>query len=67
MLAYAGKGRFITETFSLSRLVGEMTHLIEVSIPKKIQFRRHLDETIPLIEGYSRILMGLRGRLLLKG
>jgi len=50
MLAYAGKGRFITETLSLSRLVGEMTHLIEVSIPKKIQFRRHLDETIPLIE-----------------
>ena len=50
MLAYAGKGRFVLETLSLSRLVEEMAHLLEVSIPKKIRFRRQLAEGIPLIE-----------------
>ena len=50
MLAYAGKGRFAVESLDLSRLVGEMAHLVEVSISKKVVFRYDLAETLASVK-----------------
>ncbi len=51
MLAYSGKGRFIIEPLNLSKLVPEMTSLIQPSIPKKIELRFELADDLPKIEG----------------
>jgi PAS domain S-box-containing protein len=51
MLAYAGKGRFITQRFDLSELVRELSPLIEAAVPKNIQLRLDLAPTLPAIEG----------------
>ena len=50
MLAYSGKGRFVVEPLDLSRLVGEITHLLSVSISKKAMLRYDLTEGLPAIE-----------------
>ena len=50
MLAYSGKGRFVVEPLDLSRLVGEITHLLSVSISKKVALRYDLVEGLPAIE-----------------
>ena len=51
MLAYAGKGRFITQRFDLSELVSELSPLIEAAIPKNIQLRLDLAPNLPAIQG----------------
>jgi signal transduction histidine kinase/ActR/RegA family two-component response regulator len=50
MLAYSGKGRFVVRPYDLNQVVREMTHLLEVSISKKIALRFHLAETLPLVQ-----------------
>jgi PAS domain S-box-containing protein len=50
MLAYSGKGRFVVEPLDLSRLVGEITHLLSVSISKKVLLRYDLQPGLPAIE-----------------
>jgi signal transduction histidine kinase/ABC-type amino acid transport substrate-binding protein/ActR/RegA family two-component response regulator len=50
MLAYSGKGRFVVRSYDLNHVVQEVTHLLEVSIPKKIALRFHLAPAIPAIE-----------------
>jgi len=50
MLAYAGKGRFAVEPLDLSRLVHEMTHLLQVSISKKALLRGQFAEGLPAME-----------------
>ncbi len=49
MLAYSGKGRFVVKLHDLNALVREMTHLLQVSIPKKtaLQFELH-PEVLPI-------------------
>jgi len=47
MLAYSGKGRFVVKAHDLSRVIREMAHLLEVSIPKKIALRLNLAESLP--------------------
>jgi len=42
MLAYSGKGKFVVESLNLSRMVDEMSHLLEVSIPKKVVIKYDL-------------------------
>jgi two-component system cell cycle sensor histidine kinase/response regulator CckA len=37
MLAYAGKGRFVVERLDLNRVIGDMTHLLQVSISKSAE------------------------------
>ncbi len=49
MLAYAGRGRFIVETFDLNRLVGEMLGLLKTSISKRAVLNVHLEPNIPPI------------------
>jgi len=50
MLAYSGKGRFVVKLHDLNLVVQEMTHLLQVSIPKKISLSLLLAENLPPIE-----------------
>jgi len=50
MLAYAGRGRFVVDRIDLSKLVAEMTQLVEVSISKGVEVRRNLHDGLPPIE-----------------
>jgi len=50
MLAYSGKGRFVVRSHDLNQVVQEVTHLLEVSIPKKIALRFDLAPALPLVE-----------------
>jgi len=51
MLAYSGRGRLIVEPVDLSRLVREMTHMLEVAIAKNVVLRCNLSDDLPAIEG----------------
>ena len=51
MLAYSGKGRFVTEAINLSEIAASMVHLFEASLPKTTIVNCQLDEQIPPIEG----------------
>jgi len=51
MLAYSGRGKFVTEQVNLSKLMIEMSHLFEATVSKKLALHFHLDDDIPLIEG----------------
>lgn len=53
MLAYSGKGSFLVEPLSLSRIVEELLHLLEVSISKKVALKLDLDPNVQSIEGDS--------------
>ncbi len=53
MLAYAGRGRFVIEAIDLTRLVGEMTQLLGVSISKGAHLQRDLAPELPAVEGDS--------------
>ncbi len=50
MLAYSGRGTFEIKPLNLNALVEEMTHLLSISISKKVAIRYSLDRTLPLIE-----------------
>jgi len=51
LLAYAGKGRFVTEQLNLSDLVREITNLLQTSISRTVQLRLDLEDNLPSIEG----------------
>jgi two-component system cell cycle sensor histidine kinase/response regulator CckA len=51
LLAYSGKGRFVTEEFDLNRLVEENAQLLEVSVPKTTQLRYALDSSTLCLNG----------------
>ncbi len=65
ILAYAGGDKFITniEKVNLSRIVREMSEIIEVSINKKYTLKYDLSDNLPGIEGdvnqLSQILINL--------
>ena len=50
MLAYSGKGRFVVRSYDLNQVVQEVTHLLEVSISKKIALRFDLAPSLPAVE-----------------
>ncbi len=50
MLAYSGKGRFVVEAASLSRLVEEMAPLLAASVSKSTEFIYELDPKLPTID-----------------
>jgi len=50
MLAYSGRGRFVVERLNLSRLVREMSRLLESSISKKALLRCELPDDLPPVE-----------------
>lgn len=51
MLAYSGKGKFVVEELNLTRLVEEMSHLLEASIARSVVLRYHFAPTLPNVEG----------------
>ncbi len=51
LLAYSGRGKFLVEPLSLSRLVDEMESLLETVISKKAVLEHHYAPDLPLIDG----------------
>jgi len=51
MLAYSGKGRFVIEPIDLNEFVEEMSHLLEVSVSKKVALKYNFADSLPVIEG----------------
>jgi two-component system, cell cycle sensor histidine kinase and response regulator CckA len=51
MLAYSGRGRFIIEPINLNEFVREMSHLLTVSISKKVLLKYNFADNLPTIEG----------------
>ncbi len=50
MLAYSGKGSFVVKLNDLNQVVSEMTHLLQVSISKRIALRFNLEPRLPALE-----------------
>ncbi|MBI3132828.1 MAG: PAS domain S-box protein [Acidobacteria bacterium] len=51
MLAYSGKGRFRQEQVDVNHMVREMTHLLSVGIPKRVQLNLDLDPLPQRVQG----------------
>ncbi len=51
MLAYSGKGRFVVEPIDAAALIGEMMHLLEVAISKKIILKYDFTKNLPAFDG----------------
>jgi PAS domain S-box-containing protein len=51
LLAYAGKGRFVIEPLNLSHLAGEITSLLQSSIPRTVDLHLQLQDNLPSLEG----------------
>src|SRR5262249_33554392 len=51
LLAYSGRGRFLTEPIELSRLVRDMSELLRLSIFKGVSLQFELADNLPAIEG----------------
>jgi two-component system, chemotaxis family, CheB/CheR fusion protein len=50
MLAYAGRGRFVTERIDLGAFVSDISALLRTSIPKSVELRLDLAPDLPAIE-----------------
>lgn len=50
LLAYAGKGRFVTEPVDLSDLVRQISSLLQTTVPKNVQLRMELMEKLPCVD-----------------
>ncbi len=50
MLAYSGKGRFIVQPLSLSEVVEEMGHILEVSVSKNAALKFQFSPGLPAIQ-----------------
>lgn len=67
LLAYAGKGRFVTELIDLSRLVREISQLIQTSIPRSVQLRLDLAANLPNVEADASQIQQLIMNLVING
>jgi PAS domain S-box-containing protein len=63
LLAYSGKGQFVTETANLSQLIEEIVGLIQTSVPRNVQLRLELASDLPPVEGdisqFQQVVMNL--------
>ncbi|MFH1117690.1 MAG: PAS domain S-box protein, partial [Pseudomonadota bacterium] len=50
LLAYSGKGKFVSQRLDLNELVTEMGHILDVAISKKAVLRYNLAPSVPAIE-----------------
>jgi len=50
MLAYSGRGKFVTEAVDLSALIEGMLDLLKSTISKKAHLDLHLDKGLPSLE-----------------
>ncbi len=67
LLAYAGKGRFVTEAINLSDLVREISVLIQSSISRKILIRLELASDLPPIKADAGQLHQVVMNLIMNG
>jgi CheY-like chemotaxis protein len=67
LLAYAGKGRFVTGRADLSVLVREITTLLQTSIPKTVQLRLELADSLPAVEADPSQLQQVIMNLVING
>ncbi len=67
LLAYAGKGRFVTEAVNLSALVREINSLIQASISRKVQIRLELGSDLPPVEADAGQLQQVIMNLIMNG
>jgi PAS domain S-box-containing protein len=67
LLAYAGKGRFVTESIDLSALVREISTLIQTSIPRKVEVRLDLADDLPAVEGDAGQIQQVIMNLIING
>lgn len=67
LLAYAGKGRFVTEAIDLSALVREISSLIQASISRKVQIRLELASNLPPVEADAGQLQQVIMNLIMNG
>jgi PAS domain S-box-containing protein len=51
MLAYSGKGKFVLEAIDLNEFVGEMGHMLKVSISRKAVLKYNFADNLPHFEG----------------
>ncbi len=51
MLTYSGKGRFLVQAVNLRQVINEMTHLLMVSISKKVVLHAEVPKDLPALEG----------------
>ncbi|MBN2723536.1 MAG: response regulator [Deltaproteobacteria bacterium] len=51
LLAYSGKGKFVTTKMNINDMIREMDHLLEIGIPPNVRVRYNLLSDIPLVEG----------------
>jgi len=49
LLAYAGKGRVVTQAVNLSQLVSDMVPLVKASIPRKVRLVMNLPSDLPAV------------------
>jgi two-component system CheB/CheR fusion protein len=50
MLAYAGRGRFVTAAMDLGEVVREISTLVRTSVPKSVDVKLDLAPDLPLVE-----------------
>jgi signal transduction histidine kinase/CheY-like chemotaxis protein len=67
LLAYAGKGRFVTAKVDLSALVTGIAGLIRSSIPKTVQLRFDLARELPAIDADPEQIQQLLMNLVING
>lgn len=63
MLAYSGKGKFLSEMINLNKIVIEMNRLLRASIPQNIRMKFNLTDNLPPINAdnsqISQVIMNL--------
>jgi PAS domain S-box-containing protein len=67
LLAYSGSGKLVVEPVLISEVVREMTHLLEVSIPKKCALRYDFAVNLPAVEADVTQLRQIIMNLILNG
>jgi PAS domain S-box-containing protein len=67
LLAYSGKGRFFIQSCDVSKLVREISSLIQSSIPKKVQLQMDLVEDLPTVDLDSAQIQQLLMNLVING
>ena len=67
LLAYAGKGQFVSEKVDLSQLVRQISGLVQTSIPKTVQLRLELAPKLPIVDADPGQLQQVIMNLIING
>jgi len=67
LLAYAGKGRFVTRTIDLSDLVREISGLVQTSVPKGVSLCLQLADQLPGVDADPGQLQQIVMNLVING